>query len=390
MRFSNKISKYSRVSVPPLDGQKSPAEQWFVGGVFALSVCCIGKAAGLLRCLRASALFILRFFCLVFDNWCGRGIGVRCFLRLRILFPTLSPTWSPARGPALSPTCSCARGPTSTSGRHRLVRLVCIFRCKPARLHTLARSDYTSGSRLSLPVIHAPALGSDISALEASAASALHRWASTLNCGVSVLETSAASTLHCHASALETSTTSTYHPGASAASAGHWPTQHHHVPASIALAVWAHASALEALAESARASALPAPDVLIRALAERAIWARYPGIVRLCGLEVCAHSWSAGHSSSPSLPAAATATTSTRTGKRLTGQNRHSQHNNDRCFDSCLFHFRFLSLMFRFNAFLSPVLGSFYRDSGAGVKKVTPGVNFSGKKYLSSLTTESV
>jgi hypothetical protein len=46
--------------------------------------------------------------------------------------------------------------------------------------------------------------------------------------------------------------------------------------------------------------------------------------------------------------------------------------------------------MFRFTAFLCPVLGSFYGDSGAGGKKVTPGMNFSGKKYLSSLMTERV
>jgi hypothetical protein len=93
------------------------------------------------------------------------------------------------------------------------------------------------------------------------------------------LETSSASALHCHASALETSTTSTHHRGASTASAGHRSTLHHHVPASKTLAAWAHASALEALTESVWA--LPTLDVLIRTLAERAIWARYPGIARL-------------------------------------------------------------------------------------------------------------
>jgi len=41
--------------------------------------------------------------------------------------------------------------------------------------------------------------------------------------------------------------------------------------------------------------------------------------------------------------------------------------------------------MFRFAAFLSPLLGSFYRDSGAGGKKVTPGVNFSGKIFVLSI-----
>jgi hypothetical protein len=68
MRFSNKISKYSQVSVPSLNGQESPAEQQFVGGVSALSFCYIGKVAGLLYCLSFSALFALRFFWLVFNN----------------------------------------------------------------------------------------------------------------------------------------------------------------------------------------------------------------------------------------------------------------------------------------------------------------------------------
>ena len=445
MRFSNKIPKYSRFSVLSLTGQKSPAEQHFAGGVFALSFSYIGNSADLLHCSRDSALLVLWFFRLVFDNWFGGSIGIRCFLRLRIRFPVRSPVLSPARGPALSPTLPRTWSPTSTYRCHWLVRLVRIFRCKPSRLHSGALSAYTSGAGLSLPVIHAPVLWSHISALEASAASAL-------NCGVSVLETSAASTLHCWASALETSAASTLncgvsvletssasalHRGASTASVGHRSTLHHHVPASKTLAARAyasslealtestHASALEALAVSTRASALPALDVLIRTLGvstrasalpalaepahssalealtesalawalpalnvlirtlgERAIWARYPEIVRFCRLEVCVHLWSAGHSASPFLSAAATASASARTGKRLTGQNRHSQHNNDRCFDSCLFHFQFLSLMFHFPAYLGPLLGFFYGDSGAGGKKVTPGVNFSEKLFV--------
>ena len=35
--------------------------------------------------------------------------------------------------------------------------------------------------------------------------------------------------------------------------------------------------------------------------------------------------------------------------------------------------------MFHTTAFLSPLLGFFYRDSGAGSKRVTPAVKFSGK-----------
>ena len=38
--------------------------------------------------------------------------------------------------------------------------------------------------------------------------------------------------------------------------------------------------------------------------------------------------------------------------------------------------------MFHSTAFLSPLLGFFYGDSGAGGKKVTPGVNFSGKLFV--------
>ena len=308
-RFSNKIPKYSRISVPRLAGQKGPAEQRFVGGVFALSVCYIGNAAGLLRCLRVSALFVLLFF------------------RLRIRPPALSPTLSPARPRAWSPI--------STSGGHRLVRLVwiyrcnpallhvrvrpaCISRCKPSRLHARARPACISRSGLPLPVIHAPSLGSEISGSEASAASTRHP-------GASALEASDASALYCGTSALEASTASTLH---------YW------------------------------ASALEAPDVSIRALGVRAIWARSPGIVRPCRLEIYAHSRSAGHSAppsasaghssppsgsaghpaspsgsaaatltaSPSLSADAT-TASAPSGKRFTGQYRQCQCNNDRCFD---------------------------------------------------------
>lgn len=187
-----------------------------------------------------------------------------------------------------------------------------------------------------------------------------------MHCHASTLEASTASILHCHTSALEASTTSILHCHSSA------------LEASIASTLHCHASVLVA----STASALPAPNVLNRTLAVRAVWASWsPGTVRLYGFKVCAHSWSAGHSAS----AAAIAAASSRPGKRLSGQNRHSQHNNDRCFDSCLFHFRSLSLTFHFAAFLSPVLGSFYRDSGAGGKKVTPGVKFSGKNMCTLL-----
>jgi len=382
MRFSNKIPKYSRISVPASAGQKSPAEQRFVGGVFALSACYIGNSAGLLHCLRVSALFVLRLFWLVFYNRFGRSIGVRCFFRLRI------------QSPALSPTLPRARCPASASGRHLLVHPVRISRCKPLLLHSGALSAYTSWTGLSLPVIHSPALRRYISALEAS----------VLNCVVWALKASAASTLDCCAWALETSAlealAESTRPSASPA-----------LDVLIrALAVFTRPSAsptldvlIRTLVVSTRPSASPALDVLIRTLAiwtigaswspdalvvstrpsaspalvlirtlgKRAIWAWYPGVVRLCRIEVCTHLWSAGHSASPSLSAAATATASARTGERLTGQNRHSQHNNDRCYDFCLFHFRFLSLTFYFSAFLSPLLGSFYLDSGAGGKKVT-------------------
>ena len=212
MRFSNKISKYSRISVPPLAGQKSPAEQLFVGGVFALSACYIGKAAGLLHCLRVSALFALRFFCLVY---------VRCFLMLR--------TWSPTWPPALSPAWPRSWSPAFTSGRHGLVYLAHIFRCESALLHARAWSAHTFGAKLPPPSTHSAALGRYASAF------------STLHSRASVLETSAASTLHSRASALETSAASTLHSRAS-------------------------------ILEASSAPALPAPDVLIRTLAERAVW----------------------------------------------------------------------------------------------------------------------
>jgi hypothetical protein len=96
IRFSNKIPKYSRVSVPLSIGQKSPAEQRFVGGVFALSVFYIGKAAGLLHCLRVSALFTLRLFWLIFNNRWLWSVGIRSFLWLQVRFPVRSLVLSPA------------------------------------------------------------------------------------------------------------------------------------------------------------------------------------------------------------------------------------------------------------------------------------------------------
>jgi hypothetical protein len=141
-------------------------------------------------------------------------------------------------------------------------------------------------------------------------------------------------------------------------------------------AIWASWS-LEILAESTPASALSGLDILVRPLTPWAIWSRYPGIVRLCRLKVLPPLWSVNHTSSPSWSAAAT--TSARLSKRLAGQNRQCQHNNDHCFDSCLFHFRFLSLICLTTAFLSPFLGFFYRDSGADKNKVTPCTCFSEK-----------
>jgi hypothetical protein len=227
IRFSNKIPKYSRVSVPISIGQKSPAEQWFVGGVFALSVFYIGKVAGLLHCLRVSALFALRLFWFIFNSRWLWSVGIRCFLWLQVRFPVRSLVLSPALCPALSPTWSRSWSPTSTSWLHRLVRLVIIFRCKLLLLHTRTLSAYTSGSRLSLHAIHSPALRRYISALEASAASAP-------DSGAWALETSALETL------AESS-----RPSA--------------LPALDVL--------IRTLAESSRPSALPALDVLIRTLA---------------------------------------------------------------------------------------------------------------------------
>jgi hypothetical protein len=316
MRFSNRISEYSQDSVPSLNCQESPADQLFAGGDFALSFCYIGKAAGLFYCSRVFALFVLWFFwlwswpptlspawspisasgrrrlvCLIrifrrkpawlhtltwpvyaagsrlsspaIHSPALRSIGIRCFFRLRIRPPTLSPI----RCPALSPTHPRSWGPGSASGQHWPV---CISRRKSPRLHTRALSIDTSGSKLSSSARYSPALG----------------------CCASALVASAASTLHCHA------------------------------------------------------STLPAPDVLVRAPVEwtiRTSWS--PEVVRLYEFKVCAHSRPAGHSASPSGSAAATATASAhaQTGKRLRSQNRHCQHNNDCCFESCLFHFRFLS-----------------------------------------------
>jgi len=364
MRFSNKIPKYSLVSVPFLIGLSNPAEQLFLGGIFFLSFCYTGKVAGQLYCLSVSALFALRFFCLVFNDRRLWSIGIRCFFRLRIQSPALSPT----RSPVLSPALPRAWSPTSASGRHRLVHLVRICRRKPLGLHSTALSANTSGAKLSPPAIYSPILGGDIS----------------------TLETSSASSQHC---------------GASTTSAGHRSTLHYYVPASKTLAAWAQASthealtdsagsstlpilaeraiwsswSLDALAESARAWPLTALDILIRALTERTIWAWSPVIIRLDGFGVCTHSWSAGHSASQSLPASAAAAATSRPGKCFAGQNCQCQHKNDRCCNCCLFHFRFLSQKFHFTAFLSPEMGSFYRDSGAGRKKVTPELRFAIK-----------
>jgi hypothetical protein len=192
------------------------------------------------------------------------------------------------------------------------------------------------------------------SALETSTASSLHCRASTLeastasalHCRASALETSAASALHCRASALETSTTSAAHCRASALGP----------------------------------SALAASNVLIRPLAEWTVLTfGEPGVAWFYAFWICTHSWFAGHSSSPSLPAAASAVATSRLGKSLRSQNRHCEHYNCYCFDSCLFHFLSLSIIFRSTVYLGPVSGSFCMDSGAGRKKVTPESRFSGK-----------
>jgi hypothetical protein len=386
MRFSNKIPKYSQFSVPPLKRLNNPAEQWFLGGIFALSVCHIGNAAELLYCLSVSALFALRFFCLVFNNRWLWSIGIRCIFRLQ----TRSPTWphplSSALSHALPPTSSRAWRPTPASGRHRLV---CISRCEPLRLHIRARPAHTSWAKLSPPAIDSPALWGDIS----------------------TLETSAASTLDCCAWALESSATSALEALAESA----WTSASPALDVLIrALAVSTPASALTALnvliwtlaeraiwalwspvspAESTRASTLSGLDILIRALAPRAIWTRYPGIIRLCRIVVCFHLRSAGHSTAPSRPAApslsaATAAATSRSGKRLAGQDCQCQHKNDRCCNFCLFHFRFLSQKFHFTAFLSPEMGSFYRDSGAGGKQVTPKIKVYHKNIRVIMETE--
>jgi hypothetical protein len=262
--------------VPDLTGRKGPAGQRFSGGVFALSFCDIDRAYGLMYCLNVSALFALRFFHLVFNNWRLWSICIRCYFRLRIRSPALSPT----RSLALSPALSRARCPTSASGRHRLVRLVLIFRCGPLRLPTPSRPSDTTGSTLTLPIVLSPVPGSNISALESSAVSALcyGAWAP---------ETSVASTLDSIVWTLEAPIASTWHSGASATSTGPRPTLHHHIPMSKALAAWSHTSTLETLAESTRLSALKIPvksagasilpplGVLIRTLAIRAIWASW-------------------------------------------------------------------------------------------------------------------
>lgn len=170
--------------MPDLAGQKSPAGQRFAGGVFALSFCDIGEALGLLYCLIVSALFALRFFCLVFNNWRLWSVSIRCYFRLRIRYPALSPT----RSPALSPALPGARCPTSASGRYGRIP---IFWCKSARLHTRTWSAYTSWTTLSLPIIHSPVLRGNISALKTSATPAHH-------CGASAASAGCRSTLNCH------------------------------------------------------------------------------------------------------------------------------------------------------------------------------------------------
>jgi hypothetical protein len=327
MRFSNKIPEYFRVSVLLVIGQKSPAERLFVGGVFALLFCYIGNAAGLLYCLLFSALFILRFW----------SIGVRHYF----WSATRSHTLSSARAHTLPPALSHTRIPTFTFRLHWTTGLPPILRCKPLWLHTSARSAHAFGAKLSSSTVHSAALRSWASALETSASSTLHCHASALHSWASALEASATPTLHCHASALEASAT----------------------------------SALHSLTSALETSTLSATNVLVRSLAEWTFLTfRALGSVRLYTFGILAHPWSAGHSAFPSVTAAATATY--RLCKRCAGQKRYYQHKNNHCFESCLFHFRFLSLMIRSTAFLSPILGFFCKDSGAGGKMVTPVVNF--------------
>lgn len=339
MRFSNKIPEYSYVSLLPLQRLNNPAEQRHLGGIFVLLFCHIARVVDLLRCLRFSALFILWLICLVFNRRWLWSVGIRSFFRLRIQSPALSPT----RSPALSPSGFRAWSPTSTSGRYRPAR---IFRCKPTRLHTQAGSAHTFGTKLSSTSIHLAALRSNISTLETSA----------LDHVTPTLETSSASALHYGASTLETSAAVALHCQASSA------------------------STLEALTESARSSALPATNVLNRSLAERTILASWPPeVVRPYEFGICANSRSAGHSASQSLPAAASTAASTRPGKCFAGQNCQCQHKNDRCCNFCLFHFRFLSLIFHNTAYLGPFFGFFYRDSGEVGEMVTYESRFSGK-----------
>jgi len=191
MRFSNKISKYSQISLLPLRRLNNPAERLYLGGIVALLVCYIGKIVGLSIFLRVSASFALWFFRLIFDNWWFWSIGIRCYFRLRILPPALSPT----RSTALSPALSCSRCPTSASGQYRRIP---IFWCKPSRPHTRTLS-IEIGARSPLPVVHAPALGGHISALETSAAPAHH-------CGTSKTSAGCRSALPCQVPASESLT----------------------------------------------------------------------------------------------------------------------------------------------------------------------------------------
>lgn len=376
---------------------------------FALSFFHIGNSAGLSYCTIVSALFFLgslRLFRLVLcRRFCG-GVGIRCFLRLRFQIPV--------RVPALSPAWSPARRPTSASGA----------KLPPSAVHAPALRSHISALEVSAgSALECGASAASGAALHhhvpASKAPAVCAWTPTLE----------ALTESTRSSALPTRTRSA---GSSALPARTVPTAASTLPtleiliqtlakrtirsswplealtvstgtsALPARPVSAGASVLPTRVESAGSSALPAPaestwpsalparpvstgnstlwalDILIWILGKGAKWSWSPGIIRLHGIRVCVHLWSAGHHASPSRPVASTLTATPsrpgacRPGKRLTGQNRQCQPGNNRCYGFCLFHFQFLSLIFRSTAFLIPVFGSFYRDSGAGGKKVTP------------------
>lgn len=383
MQISNKISEYSQVYVPPLISQESPAEQRFVGGVFVLSVCRIGNVAELLYCSGKTASLALLYFWLVFNNRRFWSVGFRCCIRLRILPPSRPHSLPPAS------SLSKSRIPASASGGDWLVRLVPILRYKLSRRYSTARSAHTSGAGLSLPVIHSPALGSGISTLETSAASTGH-WAALCY----HIPASEASAGLAYTSALEALVESTWSSTLPTPVESTRPSALTALDVLIrTLAPWAIRAfrSLNIPAESARASTLSGLDILIRSLAPRAIWTRYPGIIRLRGVRICVHlrssdSWPPSRTAAPSLSAT---TTTAGLPNRLTSQNRQCQHKNDHCFDSCLIHFRSLSLVFHFSAFLSPESGSFYMDSGAGGKMVTPGEKISGRNISGVVMTRN-